>query len=368
MSWDFPVGQNRVRMLLENSMRRHRLAHAYLFHGPKGVGKDAMAVFLALTLNCRKGKTGGCGECPSCIQILQLNYPHVHFVVPAPTRPRGIKEPDYLQTIREGMLQWIGHPHTEMVFPSEMNTLPVIGIEQIRLLKTGVVLRVQEGLTRVIVISRADRMTDSAANSLLKLLEEPPERTVLVLTSHQPGMLLETIVSRCQKIRFHLLPEKEIYTALRERWNVVEDRARLLARMSGGSVQRALQLNNETFLAQRQEAVRFLETALLGSEMDRIELTEKTAQKGEKAQVQEMLHLLIIWLRDLGHWQSGSFRLIMNIDQEDILTRWSGKWPGGKIDKSVVHVEQAIDLIEKNVYLPLVLMTLSNQLKAGFGR
>ncbi|HHS13873.1 MAG TPA: DNA polymerase III subunit delta' [bacterium] len=367
MIWDFPVGQSRVRMLLENSIKRHRLAHAYLFHGPKGTGKDAMAVFLTLTLNCKSGKTGGCGECSSCLQILQLNYPHVHWIVPAPTRPRGMDETDYLKTIRESVLNWIDNPHMEVVFPSEMNTLPVISIDQIRTLKKEMVLRIQEGLTRVIILSRADRMTDSAANSLLKILEEPPERTVLILTSHQPGLLLETIVSRCQKIRFHLLPEKDIYTALKDRWNVEDGRARLLARMAGGSMQRALQLNNEAFLTQRQEAVRFFETALLGSEMDRIELTEKFTQGGEKTQVQEMLYLLIIWLRDLGHWRRGSCQLIMNIDHEDILTRWSRQWSGNKTDESVVHVERAIDLIEKNVYLPLVLMTLSGQLKAGFG-
>ena len=126
------IGQERIQQLLLSAQAKDRLAHAYLFHGQPGTGKDAVALGLALHLVCDTQTPWGCGTCPHCRQVLNLEHPAYKFITPVPSRPKAVKEEKYLEVLRERALARLANPYWPTDFNPELSTLPVIGIDQVR--------------------------------------------------------------------------------------------------------------------------------------------------------------------------------------------------------------------------------------------
>ncbi|MFC1502458.1 ATP-binding protein [bacterium] len=359
MEFQRVFGQSRVKQILASSLQRDRLAHAYLFHGQPGIGKDGMALSLAMGLHCTKDAQGGCGECPSCQKILRLEHPCFTLVLPVPSQPKKMKENKYNELIRDHALKRLHNPYQEINYSPEFSTLPLIGIDQIRALKKSVRFKLVEGQTRIILISHADRLTPTASNSLLKILEEPPRGTMLILTTSIPARLLQTIISRCQVIRFDPLPEKDVENALLSLTDISPEKATFFARVAGGSIQNGLSLYVNDFEAQRAQAISFLQAALDRNSLNRVDSIESLIQETDKQGMQKLLQILLIWLRDLMCLKLGDRGKIINFDRMDTLETFHKNWPKLDTGKAIKHVEQAIDFIEKNVYLTLIIHSLS---------
>lgn len=205
--WEDLPGQGRNVRFLTASVQHGRVAHAYVFSGPEGVGKRTAALLLAQALNCPTAKEGlPCGECSSCRKIREGSHPDVQIIVP-----------------QDGSLK----------------------IEQIRQLKQAVALKPYEGRWKVFILEGAETLTDQAANSLLKVLEEPPSFSVLVLLAKEAEQLLPTILSRCVVLRFHPLPVAQVAGLLEEKYGVPKERAWLLAGISGGALGQALAMRED---------------------------------------------------------------------------------------------------------------------------
>jgi DNA polymerase-3 subunit delta' len=293
-----------------------------------------------------------------------LEHPNFIFVQPVPSRPKSLKEEKYLDILRDRAHARIINPYKAISYHPEMSTLPVISIDQVREMKKEVRLKSSGGV-RVFLVSNADRMTTEAANSLLKLLEEPPEGTVLFLTTHRPGFLLKTILSRCQNVRFDPLTEEEIQSALEKRLEIPLERATLISRMAGGSLQTALSLAEDGFLDRRELAYRFIE-ASLADPVSRMDLTDEIARIGDKQSIREILQLVLMWLRDLLMLSSdgiSGLSDVMNLDQKPKLESIKSRWPLFDIESAMSHVQRTIAYIEKNVYLPLALSALAHELE-----
>ncbi|MDW8324226.1 MAG: DNA polymerase III subunit delta' [Burkholderiales bacterium] len=167
---------------------RHPLPHALLLHGMAGIGKRELALAYAQWLLCeRPGEQGGCGTCRACAWIRQGAHPDLHWVEPEETE-EGAEETDKARRAR-----------------------PIIRIDQIRALIEALSLSAHQGGWRLALIRPAEAMNPAAANALLKTLEEPPPRVMLILISHQPRRLLPTVLSRCHKFA---LPRPDWDTAL----------------------------------------------------------------------------------------------------------------------------------------------------------
>ncbi len=356
------IGQERVKQILDSGIRKNRLSHAYLCYGPDGSGLEAMVVAAAATLLCEQNHSGGCGDCPACRRFMQLEHPAFRLVFPVPPRPKSSPLEKYQEVLRERALQLIQEPYRELSFLPELSGSPVIGIDEIRLLKKEMFLKLSEDTYRILLIASADKMTPAAANSLLKLLEEPPPQTILFLTTTVLGRILPTIQSRCQNIRFSPLSDEEIEGALVNRWSLPSPRARFLARMAGGNLTRALSLNQEGFERQREAAFHFLEQSLESDPAQRLTFDVALIRGWDKSDIPTIFRLVRIFLRDWLQLQSGNPDLLINQDFSEKLALLVQKYPFFRAQEGISHAGRAIDFIEKNVYLQLVVHCLSQDL------
>src|SRR4030095_15176327 len=198
--FDSLIGNSRVKNVLKRMLSSNRLPGALLFVGEEGIGKKLFALEVARALNCRSAKEfEACGECSVCT------------VVP-PKR--------------------------------------VLRVEQMRQIEREANFRPFEGKARVFLVDEADKLNDNSANALLKVLEEPPSTAHLILITSRPAMLLPTILSRCQMIRFSPLTPADIEHHLLSNKLADASTAKLRARAAGGSISRALSGDIDTFTAQ----------------------------------------------------------------------------------------------------------------------
>lgn len=209
MSFKDILGHERPIRLLQRAIAREKVDHSFLFSGNEGIGKKRVALQFAKALNCleEEGKRGdACDRCRSCKKIDLGLHPDIMLI-----EPEG-------QTLR---------------------------IEQVREMQRNLVYRPYEGKRRVCILTAADRMAPNMSNALLKTLEEPPPRTVIILLANNLRVMLPTILSRCQSIHFNSLPIGRVSEWLVKERGVEEKEAHLLAALSEGSPGKALEIQEQ---------------------------------------------------------------------------------------------------------------------------
>ncbi len=366
MAWDELIDQERVIQALQGAVERGRVAHAYLFYGPDGVGKRATALEFARVLECEQGGSEACGRCLSCSKVRRMIHPDVHvfFPYPADTAPEEIAE--RLQRLGENpyaAVDFVRRPSlTDPAKTSnKQSSYPVARINED--LRRSVSFMPVEGRYKVAILTDADLLRIEASNAFLKLLEEPPPRTVFILTTCRPDRLLPTIVSRCQRFRFDTLPDEAIEQALAAREEVAPKYAAVLARMADGSYSRALELkDNEDLGAHRDLVLAYFRAAYVRNIDGITDLVEQMAGMGRE-RVKGVFGLMIRWLRDLMLFRVfGAEAPLVNVDQAEAIGRFCNNIPEAEIEGMTALVEEAIELVERNVHLNLVLTALSQML------
>ncbi|MDZ7261399.1 MAG: DNA polymerase III subunit delta', partial [candidate division KSB1 bacterium] len=247
MSFDSIIGQRKAKKILTRALQQKRVPHAYLFYGGPGVGKEALALELAKALLCQTNGTEPCDQCSHCSRVAKLTHPDLVYLFPA---PQTIK-PEEHQLVLQSLIK-------DPYYRLRLWANPSISIERIRELRRTSAYKSFEGRGRVIIIAEADTMTIEASNALLKILEEPPEKMNLILTTSNVTQILPTITSRCQMIRFEPLSYQDIETALIKRKKLEPEPARLIARLASGNFRRALELLQEDLPAKRQMVINVL--------------------------------------------------------------------------------------------------------------
>ncbi len=236
------IGQETAKKILLKSFDKNRLASTYLFYGPDGVGKWPFAIALTALANCLEpikdstGKTSdACGECDNCRQILKLTFAEFFPALPLPPHK---SESEAIDLVNDYIEQKKKEPYG-IITSKRQTTIP---IKTARVIKRKAAMKPPPGLTRVIFFYQMEKMLASSADSLLKLIEEPPPNTIIILTAKDPDNLLSTIQSRSQKISFKPIIPERITEYLVSRYNLSEKKAGLLARLSEGSIGRAVNL------------------------------------------------------------------------------------------------------------------------------
>lgn len=249
MGWDAVIGQNLLKKQLVELIAHNRLSHALLFLGREGSGSLPLAIAFAQYLVCEKTQQeeleAPCGECSACVKAKQLVHPDIHFSYPTVTKKAGEKPiaTDFINEWREfiklnpygNLFDWI-----ELIKEKE-NSQGKITAEECNDIIRKLSLKSFESPWKVLILWLPELMGNEG-NKLLKLIEEPPANTLLILVSENEAGLLPTIVSRCQPIKVPLLETTEIEQALIERNNTAVPIAHQLAPLCEGSYREALQL------------------------------------------------------------------------------------------------------------------------------
>lgn len=365
--WPRVIGQARVKALLLSAVKSGRLAHAYLFFGPEGTGKDAMALELARMLHCERNGDNACGECASCTKINSLQHPDVRFITALPVGKNEDREDGALDKLATGELEEIreefARKGADPYYTVSITRASSIKINSIRDLRREVPLSSMDQRRRIYVISHADEMGGEAANMLLKTLEEPPLQTMLILTTAHREALPQTIVSRCQQVRFDPITEPEIQAALIERKRVEMPQARLVARLSDGSYSWALELLAKDLMQERIDVVDFISKTLAGRHIDVGEIIGRVTAERDRDRVVRFLHLMLIWMRDAMVLARGG--AVINVDQSDRLEKFVAVFPHANLGGAMADIEHAISLVDRNVYITLVLYSLAGRLKTN---
>ena len=216
-------GQEQAAELLGRSMMKNRLAHAYLFAGPEGVGKLTAALELAAAWVCSVTDSGYCGTCDDCKRVFRFQHPNVRFTIPLLEK-----------TEQEDIASLFQARVDDGLSPVRIPGNSRIRIDQIRSMGRRLSLKSFEGKGHIEIIIDSDRMGVEAANSLLKTLEEPPDETIIILISSAWSALLPTIRSRAHLIRFRRLSENLIADILMSRGGMNEEMAAETAVASDG--------------------------------------------------------------------------------------------------------------------------------------
>jgi DNA polymerase-3 subunit delta' len=246
------IGQNEVKEHLVSSAGKGFIPHAQLFCGPEGVGKFPLALAYAQYLNCENPTVGdSCGKCPSCVKYNHLAHPDLHFVFPIVKKAKK-KEvcDDYIADWREfvkqqsyyfNLNQWLDYIDAE-------NSQGLIYAKESEEILRKLSLRIYEAKYKVMVIWLPEKMHESCANKLLKIIEEPTDNTLFILVSDTPDNIITTIQSRCQRINIHGVSESDITQALESEYNITQEDAVSVAHLSKGSYLKAVEtisLNEE---------------------------------------------------------------------------------------------------------------------------
>lgn len=313
MNWGILGHEWAVRLLREHLLQG-RLKHAYLFTGPPGIGRRTMALRLAQAINCLEPPdlATPCLTCRSCCQF------------------DGLKHPDLLITQAEQ----IGG---------------VLKVDQIRDLQHRLALAPYEARYKIALLLRFEEAHPSAANALLKTLEEPPERVVMLLTAQSSEGLLPTIASRCEVIRLRPLPYDQVEAGLQAGWDVPAEQAHLLGHISGGRPGYAIRLTrHEELLEQRQVWLDDLQQLLSSNRVARFAYAD-AATKDKNFPLADLLQTWLSYWRDTLLLTTGAELPLANIDRLEEIVKLANCLPLQTVRGVIQSAERTLQLLDKNV-------------------
>lgn len=308
---------------LRDMLARNRFPHAVILSGARGSGKYTLALMLAQAMNClaptqTDGLPDFCGQCANCRRIAQSADLDARCAEGIEAR-EALRETDKKET----RLLIQTHPDVLIIPPDPPQMM--IKVDQVRRVIETIYYRPSEARERVYIFTDSAFMKE-AANSLLKVLEEPPEFATIFLLSENAGELLPTIRSRAMIFPLEALPVDEVDRYLakhRPEWKAAQ-RA-LVARLCEGALGRARSFDLESYVSARTDALTILNSALLGGEHSQLFKTTETYRAGAEGRekTEQLLRTLYSLLRDLMLIQSGATALVHNTDIQSQLLKMS---------------------------------------------
>jgi DNA polymerase-3 subunit delta' len=307
------AGQDKILALLNYSLKTNNIAHAYLLVGPRHVGKGTLALNLAQALNC-DGDNPPCGQCRSCRRILEGKHADV--------------------------------TSTGLASRTE------ISIDDIRELQHLANLPPYEGKCKVFIIEDAEYLSTEAANSLLKVLEEPPPKVTWLLLAADEQRLLPTVASRCQRLELKPIPLEQTQKILTDSYNVDLSKVKLLAHLCQGCLGWALSvLADDKLFQQRCQRIDKLSSLLTASLEERFAYAQELAAQlsQDRKSVAEVAKIWLSWWRDLMLIKGNCKEAITNIDYETVLEEQAEILSLSEIKRFISNLSSAQEEISQNV-------------------
>lgn len=322
MNWNI-IGHEKAIAILQTQMTRGENHHAFLITGPKNIGRFTLAKRMAQLLNCLSRSESGepCLNCLSCQKIEKLIHPDV------------------------------------MLLEAEESG-GAIKVDQVRELLRFVSLAPYEGKYRVVILTNFEDATISAANALLKTLEEPPPNAVIILTSESVESMLSTIVSRCELIKLRPVNLQKLSKWLETEWNLNPEEAVNLAHICGGKPGLASQMMQDPGkLKQRITWIDDHKKLLTSNVLDKFIYLSPIFKESDSKETRENLkERLIVWIslwRDVILVSNGESGRVTNRDYIELLDDLASKFGSNKALNAVKSLERTIELIDRNVNIRL---------------
>lgn len=367
------IGQQEIKQKLITSVQENRVSHTQLFLGPEGSGNLALALAFAQYVNCEnKGAGDSCGICASCIKSQKMIHPDIHYSFPVFKLKPGSENPalssDFLPMWREAMLEnpyrnvseWLEFIHAE-------NKQGNISAAECKSIIHALTLKTYESSYKVLILWRAEYLLKEG-NKLLKLLEEPPDKTLIILVAENRDQLLTTILSRTQILGIPRLTDADLIACLTSKHGLTHEAAAKITRRADGNYNEALRLvqhvedNNQEFF---NRWMRLLFTPNAVELMKWVEEISKIGRESQKSffrYAMEFLHESLV-LQQLGENQTRLY------EEEKRL----GSWLAGHME--IENWEMMNDLfnqahyhIERNAHPKILFLTLSLRLQPIIGQ
>lgn len=356
-------GHDEIRASLARAANRGEIPGSLLIHGPVGVGRQRLGLWLAQTLLCESPNPdrGACDACAPCRMVQRLEHPDLHWFFPLP-RPKGVSGPDKLgDALEEARAAELAARRAEPWRASAPGESVGIYLAQVQTIRRLAQPRPVLGKAKVFLIADAEHLvpqesSQEAANALLKLLEEPPPATTFILTASGTNTLLPTIRSRLLPIRLRPLSEDEIVRILTTQRGTDLPTAQTAARLAQGSIGRALGFlpvagEPGPLEELRQQARELLEAVAAPSATPRLAAAHAVQPTGARGTFTEVLDALSTWIRDLTAAANGAEDRIANRDAVDLLRRLGTRLPAAAhaSHRALLAIEKAQDMAQGNV-------------------
>ncbi len=314
------IGQEAAINHVREAIRDNRLPHAIMLTGPAGVGKLAFANAIAQYLNCLDPQEGdSCGKCTNCVKIRKGIHPDVRYVLPIISKKEGGKQwltQDYFDQFRPHFFTdpYFSFRQWQRTLGGENKQL-FISVHEIRDLKRGIYLKAFEAPYKVVILWNAEQVNNQGANAFLKLLEEPPDKTIIIMTCSDTSKLLTTINSRCQQMRMGRINAETIQEYLVDQKKLDGVHAREIAAIAEGSMANAYEFLEESTLEMSSLYANWLRAAYTGKFNKIAEEIEKIYKENREFQ-KLFLTLAVKKIRDSLMYHLDAQQLALVTDTE----------------------------------------------------
>lgn len=357
------IGQKAIKERLIRSVSEGRISHAQLFLGPEGCGSLALAIAYAQFISCQnKQETDSCGTCSSCVKYNKLAHPDLHFAYPIAISKDYKTSTSRISEFRNAFLD---NPYITLFNWFESlgaeNKQAVIGVEESAEILRKLSLTTYESEYKIMIIWQAEKMNQAAANKLLKILEEPPDKTLFLLVCESEEQLLRTIVSRTQLIKIPKIADADLIQALISNNGLSAEDAENTAHLADGNYSEALLLINEnenaaqnllSFQKLMRASLKFDPKAVL-SWIDEI---SKAGRERQKNFIHYSLHIiresLIVNYGDASLTKLGK-------DEQEFVKKFAPFIHANNLEKFTEELDKAYYHMERNANSKILFMDLA---------
>ncbi len=357
------IGQQAIKERLVRSVKEARVSHAQLFLGPEGSGSLAIAVAYAQYISCKnKTEVDSCGICSSCIKYNKLVHPDLHFVYPVALSKDVRTSTDVAAEWRAAFLD---NPYITLFNWFEQlsaeNKQAVIGVEESGEILRKLSLTTYEAEYKIMIIWQAEKMNQAAANKLLKILEEPPDKTLFLLVCESEDQLLRTIVSRTQLIKIPKINDRDLIAAIVERHSLSAEAAEKTAHMADGSYAEALLLVSEnenagqnlaSFQKLMRASLKFDPKAVLG-------WIDEVSSAGRERQKNFLNYALHIMRESLILNYADPSLVKLSADEQDFVKKFSPFIHSNNVERFIDELNKAHYHMERNANAKILFMDLA---------
>lgn len=375
MAWENIIGHNKIKEILSRTIQNNKIASAYIFNGLDGIGKEAIALEFAKLLNddnsfSKNGLINVSDEFDKRWDNNVLNHNNINIIFPIPSgKSSDPKNNDPESGLSKVQIEQIKNQLTEKsnnyYHKITIDKANAIRINQIRKIKNDLKYSNSGNGYRVFIISDAHLMNNEAANSFLKTIEEPSEKTAFILCTNNSELIPQTIRSRCQLIRFSPLSNDDLTNYLVNKHS--PEQIDLILPFANGSIRKAQEFSGDDLNELRENIIELLRSSLKRNNYFKLMMDNinKILVHNNKQYFEKALMLLSLWLKDAYNLKLGNSRVV-NKDQIEPIKKFSEIFFNSKFDKAILEIESSLLKLKQNVNPQLVFVSLMMHFRKVF--